>query len=109
MAETIWDASARIPERMDVTWKQEGNKVTVRRLRLGPARRAVVRVFGIPGELTVHLDALGSEVWLLIDGRRTVAGIRAELAKTHPGESDLTPRLGKFLGEMASRGFVRLR
>ncbi|MFO1535799.1 MAG: PqqD family protein [Thermoplasmatota archaeon] len=54
------------------------------------------------------MDALGTAVWNLINGSRTVAQIHAELERTFPGEADLAPRLGTFLGAMVSRELVRL-
>lgn len=82
--------------------------LTLRRTRWGPVRRAVARVLGVPPDFTVHLDALGTQAWGLLDGRRTVGEVRAELARTRPGETDLATRLGKFLSAMASHKMIEL-
>jgi hypothetical protein len=107
LAETIPDVSGMVAERAVDDWSQEQGRVTVRRRRSSGA--GVLRLFGIPPVFTIHLDPLGSEVWLLLDGTRTVGQVRAELEKAHPGETDFGPRLGKFIGAMVSRRIVRLR
>lgn len=58
----------------------------------------------------VKLDKIGSEVWLLCDGRRTVAEIGMELERrlgeeVHP----LNERLGMFLGILGRNKFITLR
>lgn len=108
--ESIPDVSAMVAERASSDWTQEPDgRVSVRRRRFGAGRAAVLRLFGIPPTLTVHLDALGSEAWLLLDGARTVAQVRTALEASHPGEADLGPRLGRFLGAMVSRKLIVLR
>lgn len=109
MAETIPDISGMVAERAVNDWSQEHGRVTVRRRRHSGAGEGVLKLFGIPAVLSIHLDPLGSEVWLLLDGVRTVGQVRAELEKAHPGEADLGPRLGKFIGAMVSRHMVVLR
>lgn len=109
MADTIPDVSRRVAQRAEVRWEEAAGRVTVRRPRAGAAGAAVLRLFGVPREVTILLDPMGSAAWLLMDGTRTVAEIRALLAERFPGEADLGPRLGGFLGTMVSKGFVRLR
>lgn len=82
--------------------------LTLRRTRWGPLRRGVARLLRVPTVFTVHLDALGTQAWGLLDGRRTVGEVRTELARLRPGEADLTPRLGKFLSAMASHRMIEL-
>lgn len=82
--------------------------VTLRRTRWGPLRRGLARLLRVPTAFTVHLDALGSQAWGLLDGRRTVGEVRAELARLRPDEPDLTARLGKFLSAMASHRMIDL-
>lgn len=109
MSETIPDVSRMVADRATSDWSQEQGRVSVRRRRFKGARAGILRMFGIPAVLTIHLDPLGSEVWLLLDGVRTVGDVRVELEKTHPGETDLGPRLGKFVGAMVSRRIIVLR
>lgn len=111
MGERIPDVSRMVAERIEETRMEEGadGRITVRRRRFGAVKARLVGAAGVPPDLTIHLDPLGSAAWRLIDGRRTVGEINAELHRSHPGEAELGPRLGKFLGAMVSNGFVRLR
>lgn len=106
--ERIPDASRAVPRRGQVEMRNESGLTVLVRRRFGPARRGLLHLFKVDPDLTVRLDALGTTVWALIDGHRTVAQIKGELDRQFPGESDLAPRLGKFLGEMVSRDLVRL-
>ncbi|HEX2066294.1 MAG TPA: PqqD family protein [Candidatus Thermoplasmatota archaeon] len=107
-AERIPDASRAVPRHGDVEAHVEEGRIVLVRRRFGPARRRLLRAFRVEPDLTVRLDALGSAVWGLIDGRRTVAQIKAELDVRFPDEEELASRLGRFLGAMVSRGLVRL-
>ncbi|HUR24972.1 MAG TPA: PqqD family protein [Candidatus Thermoplasmatota archaeon] len=111
MGERIPDVSKRVAERVEDVRAEEGvdGRITLRRRRFGAVKAKLVGAAGIPADLTVHLDPLGTAAWRLMDGRRTVGEIRAGLGRDHPEETDLGPRLGKFLGAMVSNGFVRLR
>ncbi|MEA3203498.1 MAG: hypothetical protein QOI63_1173 [Thermoplasmata archaeon] len=106
--ERIPDASRAVPRHANVEARQEEGRTVLVRRRFGPARRRMLRLFKVEPDLTVRLDALGTAVWALIDGRRTVAQIKVELDARFPGEADLAPRLGKFLGAMVSRELVLL-
>ena len=111
MGERIADVSRRVAEHGEgVTWERGADgRVTVRRRRYGAVRAKLVGLLGEPADFTVRLDPLGSAAWLLVDGQRTVADLRAELARAYPQEPDLGARLGKFLGTMVSHDMLRLR
>lgn len=110
MPERIADVSARTPERADVGWAVEADgRVRVEKRKFGAAGSRLLRAFRVRDTLTVRLDPLGSEVWGLLDGRRTVADVLALLQEAHPDEDDLATRLGTFLGTMVSNDLVRLR
>jgi hypothetical protein len=111
VGERIADVSQRVAERVEEVRADEGadGRITVRRRRFGVVKARMVAMAGVPADLTIHLDTLGSAAWRLIDGRRSVADLRRELHALHPSEPDLSARLGKFLGAMVSNGFVRLR
>lgn len=62
----------------------------------------------IPKEL--QLDALGTEVWYLIDGRRTVRKIIQEFTEKHqlhPREAEVA--VTRFLRELGNRGLVGMK
>jgi hypothetical protein len=110
VGERIADVSRRVAERnSEVSWEQGSDgRVTLRRQRYGAVRARLVGLMGEPPEFTIKLDPLGGETWLLIDGKLTVAQLKAALERAHPTEGDLGPRLGKFLGTMVSHDMVRL-
>ncbi len=109
--ERIPDASRQVaePAADAVASADAHGRIVVRRRRFGAVRAALAKPFGVPAEFTVHLDALGSEAWGLLDGKRTVGEVHAELVRRRPGEADLAARLGKFLSVMVSHKLVRLR
>lgn len=109
--ERIPDASRQVAEPADgvrVETDAHG-RLVVHRRRFGAVRAALAKPFGVAPEFTIRLDDLGSEAWRLLDGRRTVGEVHAELVRRRPGEADLAARLGKFLGAMVSHHMVRLR
>lgn len=106
-SERIPDISGRVPRRA-AEWRQEATRITVVKQRTGAVRRRALRLFGIPSEFKVHLDPLGSEVWLLMDGHRSVAAIKVMLQQKFPDETNMAPRLGQFFSLMVSKGLVVL-
>ncbi len=110
MADWIPDVSKRIVLRGDdVSWDEaEDGRVTLRRRKFGRVGTGVLKTFRVPPDLTVHLDAVGSEAWRLMDGRRTVGEVLQGLQVRFPDEENLGERLGKYLGTLVSNGLVRL-
>lgn len=104
------DVATRVAERADVAWEEDPEgRVVVRRRKFGPVGSAVLRLVRIQPTLTVRLDAMGSEVWRLLDGTRTVAAVLAELQSEFPGEPDLADRLGQYLSSLAGNRLIRFR
>ena len=101
--------SRRVVEQGDGKVRTEEGRIVLVKRRFGPFRRRIVRLFGAQPDLTVRLDALGTSVWGLIDGKRTVGEIHKQLGAQFPDQQDLGPRLGKFMGSMVSRDLVKLR
>ncbi len=74
----------------------------------------LIKRFGGPASGTIHkklqLDALGTEVWDLIDGKRTVRKMIQEFTEKHqlhPREAEVA--VTRFLRELGSRGLVGMR
>jgi hypothetical protein len=107
-ADRIPDISRLVPRRAAVEWHDEQGRVTVVKQRKAGARKAILKLFGVPGSLKIHLDPLGSEVWRSIDGARDVAAIKALLHAKFPDETQLPNRLGTFFSIMVSKGLVEL-
>jgi hypothetical protein len=102
------DARSMVPRRLAEWSKRPDGRVTVRRPKGTAAGRVVFKVLRMPTQLTVHLDPLGSDVWLLIDGKRTAADILERLRQRHPRENRLDERLGQYLSSLAANQLVRL-
>lgn len=104
----IPDVSARTPVHGDVDWQElPDGRIAIEKRKFGATATKLLAAFKIPPTLTITLDALGSEVWRLMDGR-TVGAILQELQQSHPDETDLPARLGQYLSTMVSNELVRL-
>ena len=103
------DAAAWVPVRLVTDW-QEGpdGRIVVRRRKFGRVGTAVLRMFRLRPDLTVHLDRLGSEAWRLADGRRTAGAIAGVLAERFPDERDVPARLGAYLSQLAAARLLRM-
>jgi hypothetical protein len=99
----------RIPARAgSIEWKvsSEG-MVTLQIENTGWANRLAQKVFGRPRYSYIHLDEMGSFVFPLINGERTVGDI-AELVGAHFGEAanPLYERLAKYMQILRNNGFI---
>jgi len=81
---------------------------------LRPWFSAIASRFGVragaPEEKKLQLDALGTAVWDMIDGRRTVrrlAGMFADTYRLHPREAEVS--VTRFLYELGKRGVIGFR
>jgi hypothetical protein len=64
-------------------------------------------VMPTPPDRKVELDTIGSEVWLLIDGKNTMGSIANKLAKKYqlsPREAEMS--LQQYCKELGRRGYV---
>ena len=89
--------------------KDENNIVTLEIENTGFFNKIAQKVFKKPKISYVHLDELGSFVWLLIDGKRNIAEIGASV-KEHFGEKaePLYEKLAKYFEILKSYNFVVL-
>lgn len=100
------DAQNLRPVRL-VEGAEDHGVVVVRKAKMGRFGTGLLQLFRIDPMLTVRLDALGSEVWRLMDGR-TAGEIAAELAARHPDMDNVPERLGQYLATLVGQGMVRL-
>jgi hypothetical protein len=108
MTESIPDASRLVPVRVaDHVERLPDGRLRITRRRHGAVGRRLLRMARIDGDLSVTLDLVASAAWELADGR-TVGEMLSALRAQFPAEPDLAARLGKFIGTMASNGFLRL-
>lgn len=101
-----------IPERSkSLRWHDDLKGRTILEVEnTGFFNRIAQKVFGKPQYTKVHLDEMGTFVWPLIDGEKTVEEI-AVLVKEHFGEKaePLYPRLIKYFQIMESYHFIQFK
>ena len=99
-----------VPVKTAEAASQEGSPVVLLMPRYPTiAGRLVGKLFRRSKHIRVKLDDLGTAVWQLIDGKRSVRHIGEEIEKTFGEEAQpLYPRLGEFLGILAANRFIRL-
>lgn len=89
-------------------WSADGEgMVTLAMENKGLMNRIAQRFFKKPRITHIHLDAMGSFVWPLLDGNRNIADIGV-LVKEHFGEEaePLYERLAKYFQILDSYSFV---
>ncbi|MBQ7384311.1 MAG: PqqD family protein [Clostridia bacterium] len=92
-----------------IKWSaDEDGKVTLDIENKGLFNRIAQKLFGKPRISHIHLDAIGSFVWPLIDGERTIMDI-GEIVERELGERahPTYERLAKFFQILDSYGFVK--
>lgn len=89
-------------------WNQdETGRVTIQVVNKGIFHTLAQKLLGKPAISYVHLDELGSFLWLLMDGTESL-GKMAEQVEARFGEEaqPLYPRLVKYVQILESYGFI---
>lgn len=109
-------ALAAIPvinDEVEVAALETGELLITYPVALRPLLKKVARYLGKSPQVTyrkLQLDALGSSVWALLDGRRSVGQIVKKFARIHqlhPKEAELS--VTQFLRSLGQRGLIGLR
>lgn len=99
----------RIPERANgIEWKTDADGiVTLEVKNTGWANKLAQKLLGKPKVSYIHLDKLGSFIWPLLDGEKTIIKI-GELVEAQFGEQShpLYERLAKYFQILESYRFV---
>ncbi len=93
----------------DLKWSaDEKGDVTIDIENKGIVNRIAQKLLKKPKVSHIHLDEMGSFVWPLIDGKKTIIQI-GEAVKEHFGEKaePLYERLAKYFQILESNGFVK--
>jgi len=95
----------------DLEWSEVDGKVVIQikheQRKTGWKSWIVGLFLPAPPDRKVELDTIGSEVWLQIDGKRTMGEIAAALAQKYqlaPREAELS--LQQYCKELGRRGYV---
>ena len=99
-----------IPVRADLAWSaDETGIITLEIENRGLMNAIAQKVFHKPRISYVHLDTMGSFLWPLIDGQRTVYDLAAPVKERFGEDAEpLYPRIAKYFQILASYNFVRL-
>jgi hypothetical protein len=92
----------------EADWREEKGKVVLLVSRFGPGimGRILRRVFGNL-VLRLRLDDMGSHVWKLCDGSRSLKEIKASLEENFSDTSDRAhERLDRFLRDLERQGWA---
>ena len=87
---------------------EEGG-VTVDMENTGFYNRLAQKLFGRPKTSHIALDAYGSALWRLLDGKRSVYKVVLAMQEAFPDEPDMTKRVVSFLGQLERFGWVERR
>lgn len=89
------------------SWSSEGGKVTLEIENKGVWNRIFQKLFKKPRITYIHLDEMGSFVWPLLDGEKTVSEI-GEAVERQFGDkaSPLYERLVKYFRILESYHFI---
>ncbi|MGB1585532.1 MAG: PqqD family protein [Thermoplasmatota archaeon] len=101
------DIAQQRPIRL-VEGTEEGGLVVLRKQKMGRFGTGLLRLFRIDPEMTIRLDAVGSDVWRLMDGR-TCAEMLDTLQERHPDATDLPARLGRYVGALVGYELVSIQ
>lgn len=98
----------RKPMRARLEWTQEEGIVTLYVENKGVFNRIAQKLFKKPKISYIHLDEMGSFVWPLLDGEKTIIEL-GELVDEKFGESayPLYERLAKYFQILESYGFIK--
>ncbi len=90
------------------TWSVEEGKVTVHMVHRGFFAAVAQKFFHRPRISHIHLDEMGSFIFPLLDGSRTVGDV-AELVHAEFGEAaePLYDRLVQYMKILHNNGFIR--
>ena len=92
-----------------IDWSTDDQgKVTLEIENKGVFNRIAQKLFKKPRVSNIHLDDMGSFVWPIIDGNKTITDIGVEVDE-HFGEKaqPLYPRLAKYFQILESYGFIQ--
>ena len=102
----------RIPVRSEsLGFSADGNgMVTLSKENVGFFNRIAQKLFKRPKISYIHLDEMGSFIWPLLDGEKSIYEL-GKLVEEHFGEkaAPVYERLSKYLAIMHSYGFISFK
>ena len=101
----------KIPQKGNFEWKADDDGiVTLCIENKGVFNKIAQKLFKKPRISYVHLDKMGSFVWPIIDGEKSILDISADVDKEFGEDAKpLYERLAKYFQILASYGFVTFK
>ena len=101
----------KIPQKGDFEWsKDDEGIVTLEIENKGILNKICQKLFKKPKISYVHLDKMGSFIWPIIDGEKSILDISEDVDKEFGEEANpLYERLCKYFEILASYGFVTFK
>lgn len=89
-------------------WFEEEDRVILHIKRQQSWKTKILNLFiPLPEERKIALDAIGTHVWRMLDGKNTVGGIARSVAKEYKlVEREAELSVQQFFRELARRGYV---
>ncbi len=91
-----------------LTWFEEEERVILHIQRQQSWKTKIVNLFvPLPAERKIALDAIGTHVWRMLDGKNSVSVIARSVAKEYKlMEREAELSVQQFFRELARRGYV---
>lgn len=101
----------KIPQRGDYKWTADDEgMITLEIENKGMFNKIAQAIFKKPKISYVHLDKMGSFVWSVIDGKKTILELSEPLDKEFGEEAKpLYERIAKYFQILSSYGFVTFK
>lgn len=101
----------KIPQRGDYKWTADDEgMITLEIENKGMFNKIAQAIFKKPKISYVHLDKMGSFVWSVIDGEKTILELSEPLDKEFGEEAEpLYERIAKYFQILSSYGFVTFK
>ena len=92
----------------ELKWFEEENRVILHIQRQQNWKTKIVNLFvPLPEDRKIALDAIGTHVWRMLDGKNTVGAIARSVAKEYKlVEREAELSVQQFFRELARRGYV---
>lgn len=101
----------RIPVKCDYRWTEDDKGIVTLEIdNKGIFNTICQKLFKKPKVTYIHLDEIGSFVWPLIDGNKTILDLGKDVEKRFGENANpLYERLAKYFQILDSYGFIRFK
>ena len=95
----------------DLEWKMEiDGKITVIYKHKGFTNKIANIIFKMPEKTQIHLDEMGSFVWINIDGKNSVYDISQKVRQRFNSQAEpLYERICQYFKSLKSNGFIEIK